>query len=310
MLHLPGQTVPDWAATVLTGTGGKGIIDGLPEDAYHGTRALLGKSSLSIAYEKSGVHFADWLEFGERKERDTEAIVGGRAFHCAALEPDLFDQRFAVMPSFGPMQSSTNRSERDGWLRSIARKGQTALKPEWVETIVGMAAAVRKHPKAKILLRNCKPEVTALWVDPHTGLAMKSRADALSDLDGVYCDLKGCIDATPQAFKRTSREFRYYMQDPLYSRAFEENGVHIRNFAFIAVERTPPYAVAIYQMTDKARLAGEYAYQAAMMRVSRWVEDGHFPGINEDAVADLDVTDYTLADAEIHKNAEMAFYED
>lgn len=309
MLHLPGQVLPDWAEACRHGVGGRGIIERLPESYYHGTRALLGKSSLSIAIEKSGVHFQDWLEHGERKPDDSEAKLQGRAFHALTLEPDTFHDSFAILPDFGPMNSTKNRTARDEWIREYARS-KTVLLDKWMPMIEGMARSVRKHKDAAKLLKNCRPEVTALWVDPHTGLAMKSRADFLSEFDGVYADLKSCLDASRDGFRRTAREFSYYIQDPLYSRAFQENNVDVDNFVFIAVEKEPPYAVAIYQMSDKARLAGEKAYTAAMMRISRWVEDGHFPGLNDDKLTELDVPDFTLTNAEAQYEAEAAYYEE
>lgn len=317
-LDLPNQPIPDWAATLRTCRGGgAGILDHLPEAAYHGTRAILGKGSLVLAVEKSGVHFKHWLDTPHDEDDSNETFAVGKAFHCRALEPDLFDQNFIYTPEFGNMQTNRAKELRNEWLRSEARN-KVAL-PRFIAgpgnarlpvhpMIEGMAASVRKHPKLSLMLRRGRPEVTALWRDPGTGLPLKSRADWLSDMDGVFLDLKSCFDASRAAMRVSASRNRYFVQDPLYSRAFEENGIHIRNFVFAAVEKVPPYAVGLYQVTDTGRLAGENYYMAALLRVARWIEDDYFPGYNDDRPTPLDVTTYAVEEAEALLTEETALY--
>lgn len=310
MLLLPGQTIPDWAITVTDSTGGGcGIIENLPEEVYHSTRALLGKSSLSTAIDQSGQHFKHWLDSEYVEKRDAEAIIRGKAFHCLSTEPDYFSKRFVFCPDFGSMQSSVNRQRRADWIRDRA-KDRIVLKPEWQPSLEGMAASIRHHPKLSKLMLKGKTEVTALWVDPETGIPLKSRADFVSDFTGAYIDLKSAADASLRAFRSAVTKFRYFIQDPMYSRAFQENGINVRNFIFAAVEKEAPYAVGLYQLGDGSRLAGEQLYLAGLRRVKRWCEQNHFPGYNDDNIVDLDISPYEMDQAEKTAEAEAQHYQE
>lgn len=298
MLELPGQTVPDWALTVTDSLGGGcGIIDNLPEEVYHGTRALLGKSSLMIAAERSGLHFKHWLDTQHVETRDPDDIIKGKAFHTMCLEPDFFGRRFIIEPDWGSLHSSITRGHRKDWLRDEA-KGRLPLKESWMPMLHGMAAAVRHHPKLAKLILKGMAEVTALWVDPATGIPLKSRGDFVSDFTGAFVDLKSAIDASREGMRRAATRFKYFVQDPLYSRAFHENGIHVRNFVFAAVEKEPPYAVGLYQLDDGARLAGEQVYMASLQRVARWCNAGEFPGYNDDKIVELRISPFMLDEAE------------
>lgn len=318
MLDLPNQPIPDWAATLRACRGGgAGIIEGLPEAAYHGTRSMLGKGSLVMAVEKSGKHFKHWLDTPHEEDESNETFAIGKGFHCRALEPDLFDRLFIYQPDFGNMRTGSAQTERRDWLRTEARgktvlprvtRGANGALLDVQHMIEGMAQSVREHPKLRVLLRRGRPEVTALWRDPGTGLPLKSRGDWISELDGVFLDLKSCLDASQAGMRKAASLHKYFVQDPLYSRAFEENGLHITNFVFAAVEKFPPYAVGIYQVSDTGRLAGENYYMAGLLRVARWIEDDYYPHYNDERTVQLDVTSYAAQEAEALLNDETALY--
>lgn len=283
-MHPALARIPSWAAPFVgPGKPGRGIINGLPEDQYHGTRALISKSALDL-FAVTPRHFHYSLDAPE--ETETDAMRIGTAFHIAALEPDLFDKKVTELPDFGPMQSSKNRAARDAWIEHEAA-GMTWLKQHEMDVVLAMAKSVREHPAARKLLRNGHSEVTAVWTDPHTGLPCKSRADFLSEMNGVFVDLKSAVSASPDAFKRAVGNCRYHVQDAMYSRAFEENGIHIEHFAFVVVEKTPPYAVGIYTLDDTAKLRGEELYMRELRQLRACIDEDRWPSYNNDRVADL-----------------------
>lgn len=312
MLHLPGQTLPDWAAHCATVRGGgAGIIESLPISEYHGTRALLGNTSLGIAQFKSGRHFKHWLDHGYA-ENETQAKLLGNALHCIVLEPDEFARRYAITPYFGPLGLPKNRARRDAWEQEqrgkIILPNRTKDDLDTRAMLEGQRDSLLTHPFLGRLFRRGTPELTALAVDPATGIALKVRGDWVDEDAGVFVDLKRAFDASEEGMRRAAREHHYIVQDPLYCRVFDLNDVHIEHFVFAAVEPTPPYAVGFYQVSDAGRLAGEHYYQSALMRVARWVEQGYFPHYNEDRPIELGVTNRTLEEAETSHNAESAHY--
>jgi exodeoxyribonuclease VIII len=275
-MHPALTTFPAWA-----GDKKNGIIYDLPDTAYHATKALIGKHSLDI-FARSPAHYYATLDAED--EARTDALNIGSAFHVAVLEPDLYKHKVLVLPDLD-MRSSKNRDLRD---RIIADdgEGKVHLKAAHEPLIEAMAKSVRQHPAARKLLARGRPEVTAYWTDPETGLRGKSRADWLSDLDGVFVDLKSALSAAPGEFARAAANNRYHVQDAYYSRAFEENGIHIEHFVFIVVEKEPPYVTSCFQLDVTARLKGEELYMDELRRMAECRAKNHWPGYG-DGVIDL-----------------------
>lgn len=302
MLAIPGHDIPDWASSIIDHPGGgAGIIHKLPDTLYHGTKALLGKGGLEIA-NTTGTKFKYWLDQPHLDDIDTEALLIGKAFHTAALEPDLFDKQYVEMPAFGDLRSSTNRDRKIQWLRNEGA-GRIGLRNDQLIQIFGMAASVRRHSKLRKILQNGNAEVTALWVDPHTGLPLKSKMDWVSEISHIGFDLKSALSANKKQFKRAISQHNYHMQDALYTRAFEENNIEFDNFIFGVCEKEPPYDVAVYEIDAGDKVAGEQLYMTALTRVARWIEQNHFPGYSEN-IEQITLSQWDRNEAEELANSE------
>lgn len=288
----PAFELPEWAEPYFPNPG-KGIIYNLPESDYHGTKALVSKSALDVV-NQSLLHYRYGLD--SPREEETDAMRIGSAFHIATLEPDLTDEKIIVLPDFGPMQSSKNRALREKYIEDECN-GRIVLKQHELDLVIAMRDSVHRHPAARALLRRGKPEVTAMWTDPETGLRCKSRADWLVALDGVFVDLKSALSAAPRPFARAAADQRYHVQDAFYSRAFEENDIHITNFVFVVCEKEPPYAVACYQLDETARLKGEELYMKELRTLATAIETDTWPGYG-DNVMDLRLPGWATYDIE------------
>jgi hypothetical protein len=284
------EALPEWARAVFPDPG-RAVLRNVPEEVYHATKGLISKSALDEV-ARSLAHYRYSVD--AEPEPDTTATIIGRCFHTITLEPDLTDEKIVKLPDFGDMRSSKNRDTRDAWLVSEGF-GRTPLKPDDYATVVAMRDAVHRHPAARKLMRRGESEVTALWTDPATGLRCKSRADRLVAMDGVFVDLKSANDASPEMFARAAANFRYHVQDAFYSRAFEENDIHIENFVFVVVEKEPPYAVAVYQLDDTARRRGEQLYMREMRALAEAILSDRWPGYG-DAVMPLALPKWATPD--------------
>jgi len=283
-MHPALVTLPDWAAKFFPSPG-KGIVYDLPEEQ------LISKSGLDVVAQ-SLLHFH--YSLGVLEDDPTPTQIIGRAFHVITLEPDLTDDKIVVLPDHGDMRSSTNRKLREAWLADEGR-GRQPLKEVDYNTVIAMRDSVHAHPAARKLMRKGRSEVTAVWTDPATGLRAKARADRLVEMDGVFVDLKSALSAAPDEFRRAAANNRYHVQDAFYSRAFEENGVHISNFVFVVCEKTPPYAVACYQLDDTARMRGEQLYMREMRLLADAIEHDRWPGYSS-KVEDLSLPKWATPD--------------
>ncbi len=259
------------AAATIPATG---VFDGIPNDAYHASAGIsksgLDKIAISPAHYK-----AAYID-GERAA-PTPAMITGTATHTAVLEPDLFDQQFIV-------GISVDRRTKDGkaaWAEFEAKAaGRTIISAGDHDMIRRMADAVHAHPAARELLSVGKAERSAYWTDPHTGALCKCRADWLRD-DGIVADLKTSLSAAPGAFSRSCASLRYHVQNAYYLDGLRLAGVAAEHFAFIAVEKAPPYAVAVYVLEPAAIELGRVAYRRNLDLYAQCTERNVWPGYGD-----------------------------
>ena len=119
-----------------------------------------------------------------------------------------------------------------------------------MEQALAMAASVRSHQAAAALLRDGKAEQSFWWDDIQTGLRCKCRPDWYNGTTIV--DLKTTTDASPKGFAKSVAQWRYHIQQNHYLA-----GTFAERFVFIAVEKTYPYAVGVYELDETAALHGE-----------------------------------------------------
>jgi hypothetical protein len=176
--------------------------------------------------------------------KDTPAKKFGRKTHFACLQPDIYRARVALTP-LGP-QTKTFSALEDAYPQSIF------VTEDQAEQIDGMCASIWSHPEARrILSAPGMIETSAEWTDAETGLECKARFDKVVD-SRELADLKTTKCAQSWAFTRDVVAYGDHRQAAWYRRGYREatgwNGP--LPFWFIAVEKTPPYAVAVYQLSE------------------------------------------------------------
>lgn len=118
-----------------------------------------------------------------------------------------------------------------------------------------MAAAVAAHPVASKLFTDGRAEVSVYGEDPETGVAKRGRFDWWRD-DNTIVDLKTAQDASPGGFARAVATYKYHVQNAWYSDLAALNGRPPERFVFVAVEKSAPHLIGIYELDRAAILAG------------------------------------------------------
>lgn len=228
-----------------------GIHYGVPEEQYH--RRVLGlasKHALDLV-AKAPAAYRAWVDGAD--DEPSTAMQFGKDFHTACLEPALYK----------PGKLTTAKGRDDA------------------ERIAGMVRAVMAHPVAGPLVRHGKPEVTARWKDPGTGIECKARADLYAPGLRTIVDLKSCADASPEEFAKSVARFTYHWQAAMYLDGFSRAGADVDTFAFIAVEKSAPYLVAVYTLDEGALVIGGRRIARSLDTLSRCIASGDWPGISD-----------------------------
>lgn len=213
----------------------------LSNAAYHALDAV-GKSDLD-KIARSPMHW----KYAVREE--TPAMRIGSAVHCAVLEPERFAADYVTAPECDKRTKAGKEAFAEF---EAANADKTVLSLEDAQLCTRIALAVQAHPRAGAWLRNGHPEVSALWKDEEFGVRCRARFDWMTP-DGGLVDLKTTQDASAGAFARSCASFRYHVQAAWYLDAYHQaSGYLPLGFLFLAVEKTAPYGIALYELDADA----------------------------------------------------------
>jgi hypothetical protein len=218
----------------------------------------------------------------------------GTLAHCATLEPDEFDARYAVIPDGAPSRptsrqwnaknpSSDSVASMRWWTSFEAdNEGKTVITAEQHAVAWAQAQSLRALPEVAELMSNGRPEVSGYWIDQTTGELCRCRPDwehPCSQSDVILLDVKTYGDASPGEFARQVARKGYHRQDAWYSHGYEQaSGRAVRAFIFAAVEDQWPFGACAYMLDEESRAKGHEENRTLLDRYAECRRTGVWPG--------------------------------
>ena len=239
------------------------IYDGIIALNQSGAKELL----------KSPAHYQAYLA---RTREESKALRVGTAVHKLALEGlDAYNATHAIAPEVDKRTSAGKAA----WAEfATANEGKTILTAEegaLVDAVANSAAACMKANG--IVLSKTEVMFTAFLGDT----LVKCAIDGISD-DGYIYDLKTCEDASPQGFLSAVRKYRYNLQAYFYRQAVESAyKCRVLGFRFIAVEKEPPYAHAVYELGPELMTNAAFDFERALALYKECTASNHWPAYNQ-----------------------------
>lgn len=269
-----------------------GIYPNVPMSEYHAWEAA-SNSRLSQLL-RSPAHLKSYID---RPKPDTDAQVIGRATHAAILEPESFEKQYKK----GPLGDRRTKKVKEQWEALVAEAGaENILRPADYEACLAMRESVWKKTTATGLIGGKgQRELSIIWMHTDALTLCKARLDRLSPaLDGgTIIDLKTTTDASPLKFERTIFAYGYHRQGALYVDGARAVGIPIRHYAIIAIEKEPPYEVAVYRLMEGAIEAGRDEVARLLPVYKRCVEENNWPGY-PDEIRDITLPIWAWAASE------------
>lgn len=250
-----------------------GLYTNVPDEDYHQRSEGVASKSILDLVDRSPAHYKAWLDGYERPT--TPALAFGKAVHAALLEPERFLREYVAEPDYGDCRFKGPKAERERW--RAANAGRKRLSQQDAQAIRDMYAKLMEHPIASNMVRDGAAEVTLRWKDEATGLQCKARADYYVEGLRACFDLKTTEDASPEAFARSVAKWRYHVQNAFYAEGFRAIGKPLDHFVFIAVEKAPPYSVALYSLRDADVELGERTMRRNMQTLLEGVQTKVYP---------------------------------
>lgn len=181
--------------------------------------------------------------------------------------------------------------DADNWMTKAAKEqraaayesGATPLLTAEYDAALAMRDAVMAHPVAAELFSDGVAEQSGWWADEDTGITLRFRPDWMGNLqDWPVCgDLKTTISADPQDFSRSVAKFGYNMQAAWYLAGLAAHGVTDARFVFVAVEKTPPYPVAVIELDAEAIAQGRIDMRRAIDLYKRCLDTDTWPAYGD-----------------------------
>lgn len=230
----------------------------------------------------------------EEEQKETPALRIGRAIHVAVLEPDEFPVRYVRGPEGDGRTSAVK--DATAWLRS-ERPDAEILRPfEWDQCEAIHDAVWAKQSASGLMDGPGDVELSLVWQDEETGVMCKGRLDRRSpDIrgtgEGAIVDLKTTRSASPREFERSIFTFGYHRQAALYLDGAHAHGSRMKHYVIVAVEKEPPYGVAVYRLTEGAIEAGRDENRQLLRLYGECERAGRWPDY-PDEVRDVSLPDY------------------
>ena len=244
--------------------------------AYHAS-APLSKSRL-WEMRKTPQYFR-WFEEHRAEIPVTDAMVMGSAFHKLVLEPDGFAAEFAICPTV----DRRTKAGKEAWAAFQTDAGGKTVLMEWMYAQVSaMAEAVKAHPMAHFLTTDGEVETSIYYKDDLTGIECKVRPDIFKRVGGkrIIVDLKSCVSAATEDFRRQAINMGYDMQAAMYREGVKAETGEECDFVFVAVEKDPPYLINVIQCDELLIKHGYDLYREYLGMYKECSESGNWYGYN------------------------------
>lgn len=245
-----------------------GIYDDISHETYHrGWTDIISNSYLS--------RLAKCPAKARVLDRETDALMFGRALHAYILDRAQWDGEFFVLPEKLNMRTNAGKEALAAY--EATNTGKQIVQLEDYRTILNMNDAVMNNPAATVILNGSSREVTVVWDDEETGLSLKTRPDIIqNDAPGVVFDLKTTRNAAEHPFQTSIVQYGYARQAAMaLSGLTAITGKEYYQFGFIALEHEVPYRTEVYVLDDDFLEYGHNEYKR-LLRIEKHCREQSF----------------------------------
>lgn len=202
-------------------------IVGMSNEEYH-SQSGISSSAVKSVYKKTLAHWK-----GEKRTQ-TAAFTMGSAVHALLLEED----RNLVKKGPKTKASAAFKAQKEE-----LNEDEVLLTEVEYNVANRIAKGALDNPNCKSLLRHKERvnEVSIFQQDPISGLLLKTRPDLMILSEQTVYDVKTTQDASPRGFSNECFKYSYHIQAAFYVYVCQLAGLDIKEFGFIACEKTSPF---------------------------------------------------------------------
>ena len=205
-------------------------------------------------FAKSPAHF---IQYKQGLKTESSAMRFGTAVHCAILEADKYADTYRI---------TDHRRNTKAYKSMVADNPKKIyLTQSEFKTIQKIEHKIRCHELASDLIYNADEYEQELVGEIH-GVAFKGFADAIGG--GYILDLKTTQNGSPNEFRKSAYNFKYYLQGAIYS---ELTGCD--DFWIITAESNAPHNITPYLLSKEYLERGKEELYKLIADYKTWIKD-------------------------------------
>lgn len=263
-----------------------------------------------VNIEKSPLHF----QWAKANPRDTKTLVNGRAVHTLILEPELFNEIYAVEPrkedyKFVTIDDLKQLCEKYGTKKSgkkedilkelstlisederkqiydftvsafyVESQGKEILSTKEYQEAKAIADSVLKSPRVQAMLKKGQSECSIFQTVE--GVSMKFRLDFFVE-GSFFLDVKTCRSCEPREFVNDFINYSYDVKCAAYQHAiFLETGKQIP-CVILACETTDELDYKVYEIDQEFLDIGLKKFFKLLNKWKECTDKNEWPGMNK-----------------------------
>lgn len=242
--------------------------------AYHADSEFIGKSGLDLIARSPAHYWARYLDPNRVEPEPTPAMRFGELVHSVLLEPERAAADYVVMPA------GLDRRTKEG--KAWCAENETKLivsASDW-DTATRMREVLMANAFVRQALERGVAEQAVRTTHPDTWAGLKAKPDWFDARSGLVLDLKTTADAHPDEFAKSVVRYRYHVQEAFYRDVLRWAGYEVKRFVFAAIEKEPPYALAVYDLEPEAVELGRQLYERDLTVYAACKDSGIWPAYN------------------------------
>jgi len=254
----------------------------IPDDIYHNQAPGISASGLKTIRLGTPSKYIDQKR--NERQKNSEALLLGRAIHKYILEPEDFYEEYLFMT-----EKSTRRGDRHWKIflnENDPDEKKIILKSAAKELLDGIESSLRKSKFGQNtstydgIIHNpmASREQALFTVDESRGILLKIKVDI--NLDEVMFDLKSTTNCNVKDFMAKAANLGYGLQAAVYLKVAELAGVPSTKFGFVAVEKEPPYDHSVIIMREEDVLLEKQALEKLLDEYAYYLHNNVWPGPN------------------------------
>jgi hypothetical protein len=211
----------------------------------------------------------NWDKFAKK----SKALELGQLIHLMVLEgEEAFNKKAELAPKSDPRTKIYKEAKK-----KIEDEGKICVSHTDMDLIRGIAESAKKDHIVQKCLSGGVAEI-ACFAEHPLGILLKGKLDYINE-DTIF-DLKTTVSADEDEFNKSARKYRYDLQAAFYldlanyAAGYEK----FKHFAFLAVEKTPPYLFNYFSVTTLDISAARKDYVDLFRVYLRCEEDNEWPG--------------------------------